>query len=155
MPDLGTESNILVDETDGIKIRLLNYDGFQVKSIPTFCISDQINFKLLTRFRKYISVIGGEILWSPDVDKMTLITQFLFSCTNLNIPGQPNVQNRMDEILNLLGIDDPEIREKIKLLYSDSQDNVYFEDSYQKMVSLYDLKPHPLNPERALKFVRK
>jgi len=89
------------------------------------------------------------------MDKLSLITQFLYSCTCVNIPDQPQVQNRVRDILDFIGLDEPEIREKILYLYSDSKDNVYFEDSYERMNEIYNLAPHPANPTHALRFVRK
>ena len=143
-PDLATEANILIDEEEGYKINIIDYNGFQVKNNPSPFISTQIKGSTDYYFRsnKYGRWdSNGLFVWTENVDKLTLISQFLYGLTGLNITEQPKIENRVEEFLDFIGLDDEEIRAKIKLLFDDSKKKVYFEDSYKKIAQIYDLQP--------------
>lgn len=144
IPDLATEENILIDESG--KVVLLQYDGFQIEDMPSFVMSTNIvsAFEYCAQQKKYARLTGDSLLWTANLDKMSLITQFLFACTKINLPDQPFIQHSIGRALDLIGLDDPEIREKVKLLYSDSKENVYFGDSYRKIADTYDVVPGPV-----------
>jgi len=56
VPDLATESNILIEESQELKIHLLDYDGFQIKHLPTFSIANQINYSMLLKISNYMTI---------------------------------------------------------------------------------------------------
>lgn len=151
MPDLASGDNVLVDENNDSKVTLLDYDGFQVEELGTYYAASDINPYALLSLAKYFKRNG---LWTQNVDSYSLITSFIYACTSMNLPDQPDVKYRVDELLDVLGLDDPEIREKVKALYSDTRENVYFDDSYQRIAELYELRAHPFIP-KAKSFTRK
>jgi len=156
-PDLATESNILVD--DDYSVTILDYDGFQIRDLESPVISTQIEgaYDYLSNSKHYSFSRNRNAYWDPNLDKFSLMSQFLLLATNINITMQPYMENRIDELLDMMGIDDKEILEKFSILFADVKNKPYFGDAYKRIADLYDLERMPGTKEKqqVSRFVRK
>ncbi len=149
MPDLGNANNILIDPKTK-EIKLIDYDGLQIKGANSFSISklmsgsDNPIFKASKYFNSF------SMLFSKEFDKATLLALYLYYTTKTNVTqfGRDDFETRgcmiklkqesLDRYLSEIGLKDSPLEEDVNLLYMNA-DNHYLNTGIKRLVKDYKL----------------
>lgn len=126
-PDLCTCENIVLNNNDST-IKLIDFDGIQVKDQPTFCISTSLgNQSQYTSSKKYMK--GN--LFTKELDKKSLIILYFLDTFNvdLNKVGiiNPiiNQQITLDDLFSCINLDDVDIMQKVWKTFQENMPNEF------------------------------
>lgn len=151
LPDFLTGGNLLYNPITK-KINAVDYDGMQVKELPSFGISDFIykphNIVLL-RGQKYYR--NG--LYTKNIDVYSLYIAFFYYTTKFNIPNDPDLKNTLYSYLKTTNLLGTTISKKMLDIYNLKVDNSYFDEDILKIGSQYELSNNMPGMPRV--FIRK
>ncbi|MFA5603759.1 MAG: hypothetical protein WDA12_02765 [Bacilli bacterium] len=153
-PDLLTYGNVRYNhKTDDII--LLDYDGFQIKNLPTWDMCSLLHPKInqCLFHKKYLK----QNRFTNNIDKLSIAVGFLLFATNFNIANHYSKIDKSREInliLDFIGLDDNSVRYKILKLFNNKEDNEYLEEDLLRIADMYRLEQHNEIPKYR-KFVKK
>jgi len=156
-PDLCTCDNIYIGPED--KIELIDYDGMQIGKHQAIEMSTTLN----EQFNNYyIPKYWQKDLFTKNLDKKSLILLYFLSTfhVDLNKVGVISPFTKkpitLEETFWLMGLNDNEILDKVNKIFKSNEDNVYLEDSIDRLAKDYKLVAHSVGPNTYLKkLVRK
>lgn len=146
IPDLCSCDNILVKADNSVK--LIDYDGFQVKDINTFSISSSLgDYNQYLNSKKY----SDGRLFTKELDKKSLIVLYFLNALNIDLNRvgiiSPNTKKpiTLDEIFKLIGLDDNDFNHKVWKLFQEKESNEYLGEDIFRIADKYDMvaMPHP------------
>jgi len=156
-PDICTLDNIFIDSKD--QIELIDYDGMQIGKYKAIEISTTLDER---KNNYYIPKYWQKELFTKNLDIKSLIVTYFLTVfhIDLNQVGviSPFTHNpiTLDETFYIVGLDDYEIMDKVSKIFNGNVDNVYLEDSYDKLSKDYNLEIHPISQNAYIKrLVRK
>lgn len=155
-PDLCTCDNIYIGPNDNLE--LIDYDGMQIGKHQAIAMSTTLNDR---SNNYYIPKYWQRKLFTKNLDKKSLILLYFLSAfhVDLNKVGAINPYNKrrvtLEETFYIMGLQDYEIYEKVSKLFNDNVDNVYLEDSIDKLEKDYKLVPHKVGPNVYMKRLEK
>lgn len=139
IPDLCTCDNILVRKNGTVK--LIDYDGFQVKDIKTISGSTNLGNPSQYIIPKY----NKNGLFTKELDKKSLIVLYFLSTFNvdLNKVGEYNpVINRvitLDDIFYNLNLFDADFNHKVWKIFQDNEQNEYLGEDMFRIADKYNM----------------
>lgn len=108
-PDLFSEGNINYDP-----YKVIDMDGWQIKNLPTMTSYDlKENQQVIINNLKFFDKENH--LFTKEFDFLVLINQFLLVIFGINLLQTPNLEQNIDDILNMVGLDcDPYLYRIVK-----------------------------------------
>lgn len=140
-PDLCTCDNII--KSNNGRYKFIDYDGMQIGDYKAVQMSTTLDE---TRYDYSVSKYSKDDLFTKNLDKKSLILLYFLSTFNVNINmvGTINEFSKekitLEEIFYDLGITDLELYDKVKRIFDDSVDNVYLEDTIERLAKDYKLQ---------------
>ncbi|MBO5138315.1 MAG: hypothetical protein J6B89_01575 [Bacilli bacterium] len=148
--DFANGSNIIFEDSDNPNIKFINkeikiidYDGMQIKKHRTNCMSDAILCPLIYT-EKYLD---NNNLFTPELNSLSLlylyftdVLQFKINMVGQSFYGQTL---RLSDAMQLIGIDDDFIIREISKLYNPDVKNPDFSDVFYKIAEKYELIEAP------------
>ena len=152
VPDLCACDNIILNN-NGKTIKLIDFDGIQVKDQPTFCISTSLgNQSQYTNSKKYMN--GN--LFTKELDKKSLIILYFLDAFNVDL-NKVGIKNpitnrsiRLDDLFKELNLDDVDIMHKVWKLFQNNQLNEFItEEDMMRIADKYKMTAykHPILPK--------
>lgn len=169
VPDLITPSNILYDK-EKKEIFLIDYDGMQIKDIPTNTISMTLRYlqNPILRTDKYKSEDG---LFTKRINDMSILVDYLYRLSGINIAAMPVFQKivydeyhgqisdkRIEEIIyqfNDMGIFDSEIMFGYINIFSSKEENPNPKKLIKRFYSEYHLYKDSDTKKEKQKFIKR
>ena len=152
IPDLVNEGNIYFTK-EGIK--LIDYDGMQVKDNKTDSISRALGDESYLYNSKYI--IDGDYSSFPEyteeLDKLSLLELYFLFIFRINTVNSLELRYSCDELINLLGLEHDPLATNIENIFNNDVPNTYLKESVKRISEEYSLEIDPIFGRR--KLVRK
>lgn len=156
-PDICTIDNIFIGP-DG-KIELIDYDGMQIGKYKAIEMSTTLDEETNNY---YVPKYWQKELFTKNLDIKSLIMLYFLTVFHVDL-NQVGVISpfthtpiTLDETFFIIGLRDYEIMDKVSKIFNDNVDNVYLEDTYDKLSRDYNLTIHPISPTSYIKrLVRK
>ncbi len=142
-PDLCTTENILVSK-DG-KVFFIDYDGIQIGNMPAVGYSDFLGTPEQVLTPKYYD--DKTDLFTKELDiKSAIFLYFLDTFgVNLSTVGTLNPENgkivTLDFVFQTINLEDPDIQQKVWLLFQEDKQNEFLGDSIYNLAEKYILVP--------------
>lgn len=156
--DLCTCDNIYVN--NNYDIQIIDYDGHQVKNIPTPIIStnlgDSLQYRSISKYYK-----NG--LFTKQLDIKSLIILYFLDVFNIDlnkvgaINPVTNTPVTLDEVFYMLNLFDNDFNHKVWKIFKDNTVNEYLSEDMFRIADRYDMyaKEHPFQKGAYLKCLRK
>lgn len=146
-PDLCTCENIILNNNDNT-IKLIDFDGFQVKDQSSFCIStslgDQIQYIDSKKYRK-----GN--LFTKELDKKSLTILYFLDTFNVDlnkvgiINPMINQPITLDDLFYCINLDDVDIMQKVWKTFQETIANEYItEEDMLRIADKYRMTSYRL-----------
>ena len=156
LPDFLTSSNFRLN-SDGT-IFIIDYDGMQVKEIPTSGRSGGLDDFFINNLfigEKYFDVSKkistGYNLWTKEVNVFNSIVFYFMDCLGIVIS---TIKDNTEFYISKLGLEEDEINQKIWKIFSPYPNEYFTDDEFNLINDKYDLKPMP-DLAGCKRFVRK
>lgn len=154
-PDLLSKNNVLYDrnpEDSSIHVSLIDYDGLQLKEIPSGAISQALLnwIPQLKGYNKYLPEVNQI---TEELDKFQLALRYLSYCTNVNLFHKLSNPLMIDMLLEYSGIDNTSFAKCIELLKKADVKNEYITESILELDHDYRLSPYEEGEPRV--FIKK
>lgn len=128
-PDLTSAGNTFFNPKTR-DVYFTDYQGMQVDELKTRNISDFIAFDPILSEEKYIK----DDLYNKNIDLYSLAIRYFYYISKINIPRVMSFYNlKIDELINMAGIENTSFAECLKILYDKEKDN---EDIKEAITSL-------------------
>ncbi len=111
---------------------ILDYEDCQIGNNRAFTWSLPLEKNPVTHSRKY----RKGIIWNKNADIFLMTLRWFSMCTSIDLESFLGP----DETMNMMGLDDSEIRRKIKLCYDSKKENEYYDDDFMRICSSYDIE---------------
>lgn len=155
-PDLLTVENIIFTKDNEIKF--IDYDGLQIDEYNGISISKALGEQKLHFIPKYER---GRLHFTNNLDMKSLI--FLYFITTFNISlfniGKINRETlkpiTVDDIFEMIGLDDDDIKHKVWLCFKDECPNVFLGDDVFKIAENYNMTCYPYNYGGKTKYIKR
>jgi len=145
LTDFLTTSNIYIEE-DGT-IFAIDYDGMQVKEIPTSGRSEQFDDFFMSNLiigEKYFDIqkklSTGYNFWTNEVNVFNSIVFYFMDCLGVTIS---TIQGDTEFYISQLGLREHDINHKIWKLFSPSPNEYFTDDEFNLINEKYKLEPMP------------
>lgn len=156
-PDICTIDNIFIGPNG--KIELIDYDGMQIGKYKAIEMSTTLDEETNNY---YVAKYWQKEIFTKNLDIKSLILLYFLKVFNVDlnqvgtISPFTNTPITLDETFFIIGLRDYEIMDKVSKIFNDNVDNVYLEDTYDKLSRDYNLEINPISPTQYLKrLVRK
>ena len=143
-PDFCTCDNIFIDKKGNFS--LIDYDGLQIGDFITPVLSSSLGNQEQYNCCKY----QKNNLFTPELDKKSLITLYFLSAFNIDInkAGTLNPITReivtLDDIFEMIGLDDYDVQNKVWKLFQDNKQNEFLGEDVFRIAENYDLLAIPI-----------
>lgn len=139
-----TCDNIFIDKNGNFS--LIDYDGLQIGDFITPVLSSSLGNQEQYNCFKY----QRNNLFTPELDKKSLITLYFLSAFNIDINkvGTLNPITReivtLDDIFEMIGLDDYDVQNKVWKLFQDNKQNEFLGEDVFRIAESYDLLAIPI-----------
>ncbi len=143
-PDFCTCDNIFIDKKGNFS--LIDYDGLQIGDFITPVLSSSLGNQEQYNCFKY----QRNNLFTPEIDKKSLITLYFLSAFNVDINKAETLNPitreivTLDDIFEMIGLDDYDVQNKVWKLFQDNKQNEFLGEDVFRIAENYDLLAIPI-----------
>lgn len=148
IPDFATCSNIIIPNQENSEIKIIDYDGIQIKQYGALFVSSNIKSKLI-----YSEKYFRDYRFTTELNRLSLLYLYFVDVLKIHLINYD--YHSINNILKYIGLDDKDIKESIYSIYSKTEANPDFSNIFYRLEELYNLENKDQYNNEPVKLLKK